>query len=108
MTILDTNQMVDPEGVWLLFLIIGMIAMTMTVVCFIIAAADRNVKMVPIVVICLFCGVVFCIMSSKTREFHVEVKCMFDDEYPISNILDKYSIKEVNGKIVTLIPKEDE
>ena len=108
MTILDTNQMVNPEGVWRLFLIIGIIAMTMTVVCFIIAAADRNVKMVPIVVICLFCGVVFCVMSYETYESYVEVKCMFDDEYPISNILDKYNIKEVNGKIVTLIPKEDE
>lgn len=108
MTILDTNQVADREGVWLLFLIIGVIAITMTVVCCIIAAADRNVKMVPIIIICLFCGVAFCVISYKTYESNVEVKCMFDDEYPISDILDKYDIKEVNGKIVTLIQKEDE
>lgn len=104
MTILDTNQVANPE----LFLMIGFIAIAMVVVCCIIAGFDRDVKMVPIIIICLFCGVVFFVISSKTRESHVEVKCMFDDEYPISNILDKYDIKEVNGKIVTLIPKEDE
>ena len=108
MTILDTNQVADLEGVCLLFLIIGSIAISIAAVCCIIAGVDRNVKMVQIMVICLFCGVVFFVISSKTLESHVEVKCMFDDEYPISNILDKYNIKEVNGKIVTLIPKEDE
>ena len=107
MTILNTTQ-VNNEGFWILFLMLGFVGAIAVIISIITAITDKDVKMIPGSILCIFVTMFLFFLAETARTEHTEIECMFDDDYPIVNILDKYSIKEVNGKIVTLIPKEDE